>query len=128
MGTPALIHLDDPDRGATEFLRVHYDGDLHTRDALNTLIARDGYPTVRRTLIGQVSRFWVGLDPQIEDIPDYVASYPTAWSVAAVPGYGLVFTGQEEITASTDASAFDPGTWWGVQWRVSPAGRVSSRS
>lgn len=127
MGTPALIQLDDPDRGATEFLRVHYDGDLHTRDALNTLIARDGYAAVRRTLLGQVSRFWVGLDPQIQGLPDYVASYPTAWSVAAVAGYGLVFTGQEEIAASADPAAFDPGTWWGAHWRVSPTGRVSSR-
>lgn len=131
--TSALIQLDDPDSGATEWVRVHYDGGAHTGDVLKTLIARDGYAVVRQTLLGQVSRFWVGLDPQIRrEALGFVRPYPhnrsrvpDTWRVEAVVGYGLVFTGQEEIAASNDPAAFDLGNWWAETWRTTRHGNVS---
>lgn len=125
MGTPALVQMANPGGAHLLAFRVHYDGGASTGEALRSLIARDGYDTVYRTIEVQCSRFWVGLDASLQTMPDYVSSYPKAWEVALVQSYGLLFVGPEEREYSTDMTRFDPDVWDGIIWSISPVGKVS---
>lgn len=125
MGTPALIELRAPTVAQSDIrIRVHYDGGLHTRNALETLIGRDGHEHVWQVFAAQCSRFWVGLDPAVTSRPDYVDTYPADWVVEVVPGYGLILLGDREIQASTDLDLFDWDSWESSRWLVSSEGRV----
>lgn len=125
MGTSALVQLGNPNGAQQLSFRVHYDGGASTGEELRSLIARDGYDTVYRTIAAQPSRFWVGLDASLQVMPDYVSSYPKAWEVALIEGYGLLFVGSEEREYSIDVTRFDPDAWDGIIWSVSSAGKVS---
>lgn len=74
MGTSALVQLGNPNGAQQLAFRVHYDGGASTGEELRSLIARDGYDAVYRTIAAQPSRFWVGLDASLQVMPDYVSS------------------------------------------------------
>lgn len=127
MATTSAVLLASPDQSPDSGFYVHYDGDV-VGDELGRLIERDGYAKVFSVFHGQPSRFWRHIDPDTGDaLPEFVARFPQNIPVSrAVPGYGVLLVGDEEIKASSRVGRIDPATDMERGYSVNRTGAIST--
>lgn len=109
MATTSAVLMISPTRGPDVGFYVHYDGD-EVGGELRAIIDRRGYPAVFEMFRAQPSRFWRELNIDTGDVlPEHVSRFPQNILVShAVPGYGVLLIGPEELAASATPVSVDP--------------------
>lgn len=116
-----------PDGGTDSGFYVHYDGD-EVGALLRLIIERDGYAKAFGVFADQPSRFWREITPNVGDeLPEYVSRFPqNIPRCRAVAGYGVLFVGDEELSASTNHLGVDLDRDGERAYRVGATGIVGT--
>lgn len=127
MATTSAVYLSSPTGGEDTGFYVHYDGDVVGAE-LRAIIDRDGYAKVFGVFADQPSRFWREITPGIgDDLPEYVSKFPDNLPrCRSVPGYGVLFVGAEELSASTNHLGVDLDRDGERAYRVGATGIVAT--